>query len=166
MERSRRSSAFGRGRGICAVKLAATALLSVGMLLVVGGASGCRQANQDAVEHSTSPYERARSVVQQSEGGQSRAAKLSLLVAYLEDDDPGVRLVAIEGLRRLVGETLGYEYFAPEAERADAVARWQAALASGRFSDGTVVSRDQARLERNSDTSGGVAATRPVDAGE
>ena len=47
------------------------------------------------------------------------------LVKELEDDDPAVRFYAIEGLRRLTGETLGYRYVDGEDERDQAVKRWQ-----------------------------------------
>jgi hypothetical protein len=50
------------------------------------------------------------------------------LVADLESDDPAVRFYAIGGLQRLTGETLGYQYFVDDEQRADAVGRWKAWL--------------------------------------
>ncbi len=46
------------------------------------------------------------------------------LVVMLQSDDPGVRLLAIESLDRLVGERLGYEASAPWSERAVAIETW------------------------------------------
>jgi hypothetical protein len=47
------------------------------------------------------------------------------LVKDLESDDPAVRFYAIEGLRRLTGETHGYSYYADEAARDVAVRKWK-----------------------------------------
>jgi len=53
------------------------------------------------------------------------------LIEMLDADAPGLRLVAIESLERLTGERLGYEYHAPESERAEAVDRWVAWYGAG-----------------------------------
>lgn len=55
-------------------------------------------------------------------------AAIPKLVADLASDDPAVRFYAIESLQRLTGQTLDYNYYAPEEDRAAAVARWQAWL--------------------------------------
>lgn len=49
---------------------------------------------------------------------------IAWLVVMLQSDDPGVRLLAIESLDRLVGERLGYDAAAPWSERAVAIATW------------------------------------------
>lgn len=46
------------------------------------------------------------------------------LIALLDSDDPATRLFAIRALENLTGETLGYDYAAPERERNEAAARW------------------------------------------
>lgn len=51
------------------------------------------------------------------------------LVKDLDDDDAAVRFYAIEGLRRLTGETFGYHYFDDTPSRAAAVSKWNAWLA-------------------------------------
>jgi HEAT repeat protein len=48
------------------------------------------------------------------------------LVRMLDSDDPATRLLAIDALERITGETLGFEASAPEMERRHAVDRWQA----------------------------------------
>jgi hypothetical protein len=60
------------------------------------------------------------------------------LIKDLESDDPAVRFYAVQGLRRLTGETFGYEYFADADVRRPALVQWQewynrseAALAGG-----------------------------------
>lgn len=61
--------------------------------------------------------------------GESDApADLPLLVEALADDDPAVRLFAIEALERRTGRTHGYRPYDPPAARARAVARWRDAL--------------------------------------
>jgi hypothetical protein len=52
------------------------------------------------------------------------------LVADLDSDDPAVRFYAINGLERMSGDRLGYDYYADEAKRQPAVRRWRDWLAS------------------------------------
>ena len=47
------------------------------------------------------------------------------LIDRLEDEDRVVRLAAFEELKKETGQTLGYVPWAPDAERAVAVARWR-----------------------------------------
>lgn len=42
----------------------------------------------------------------------------------LDSHDPAVRLMAINGLERLTGQTLGYAYSDPEPKRTIAIDRW------------------------------------------
>ncbi len=53
------------------------------------------------------------------------------IVPMLESDDPATRLLAIRTLERLTGQTLGYDYAAPEARRDEAVERWRRYAAEG-----------------------------------
>lgn len=46
------------------------------------------------------------------------------LIVDLNSDDSAVRFYAIDGLRALTGETLGYRYFDDDEERKPAVKRW------------------------------------------
>jgi hypothetical protein len=47
------------------------------------------------------------------------------LVKDLDSDDPAVRFYAIEGLKRLTGQTFGYVYYADADRRREAVMRWR-----------------------------------------
>lgn len=47
------------------------------------------------------------------------------LVRMLDSDDPATRLLAINALERITGQTLGYDDSAPERDRREAVERWQ-----------------------------------------
>lgn len=63
-------------------------------------------------------------------------SKIPELIAALDSDDSAVRLTAIRTLERLTGQTLGYDYAAPESERRLATDRWvewyeQSALPNG-----------------------------------
>jgi hypothetical protein len=51
------------------------------------------------------------------------------MVSDLNDDDPAVRFYAIEGLRRLTGQTFDYHYYDDEDTRKPAVKRWKQWLA-------------------------------------
>jgi len=46
------------------------------------------------------------------------------LVQDLRSDDSAVRFYAIDGLRRLTGQDLGYVYYAEEDDRKAAAGRW------------------------------------------
>ncbi len=47
------------------------------------------------------------------------------LIESLSSDDAAVRFYAIEGLKRLTGETLDYHFYDPEPERLAAIERWK-----------------------------------------
>ena len=47
------------------------------------------------------------------------------LVQTLESDDPAERLYAIEALRRITGQDLGYNYYGSDEQRASGVQRWK-----------------------------------------
>ena len=51
------------------------------------------------------------------------------LIEDLENDDPAVRFYAIQGLRRLTGQTMDYHYYDAEEQRTAAVQRWRQWLA-------------------------------------
>jgi len=51
------------------------------------------------------------------------------MVKDLESDDPAVRFYAVEGLRKLSGESFGYEWYVQDDDdRAKALKQWQAWL--------------------------------------
>lgn len=50
---------------------------------------------------------------------------LPALVAELDNDDPAVRLFAIQALEKFAGERFGYEYYLDEDQRKPALAKWQ-----------------------------------------
>ena len=46
------------------------------------------------------------------------------LIGALESDDAAERMLAITALERITGETFGYDFAAPRAERTAAIGRW------------------------------------------
>ncbi len=100
------------------------------MLLSVLGLHGAchRQLIHERLE-SEYPPDRAAAAIESAE--RHEVAFVPRLVRLLEDPDPAVRLYAISALGRLCGQTYGYVYYADEAARSAAVARWQEALRAG-----------------------------------
>lgn len=62
--------------------------------------------------------------IKQSVHKHDRAA-LTQLVADLDNDDPAVRLYAIEALERITGDNFGYRYYDDLVQRQPAITRWQ-----------------------------------------
>jgi hypothetical protein len=55
------------------------------------------------------------------------------MVKDLESDDPAIRFYAIEGLRRITGQTFAYHYYEDESQRQPAVEHWKQWLASQHY---------------------------------
>jgi hypothetical protein len=53
------------------------------------------------------------------------------LVHDLRDDDPSVRMFAIDALHKLTGQTFGYTYYEDDETRVPAEQRWDQWLAAG-----------------------------------
>lgn len=62
--------------------------------------------------------------IRQAAARKDRSA-LPDLVAELNNDDPAVRLFAIQTLEKFAGERFGYEYYYDEELRKPSLARWQ-----------------------------------------
>lgn len=100
-----------------------------------GGALACDAGRRQREGlYSSNPLDRAQAVVRVAE--RQDAGAVHKLVDLLEDADPGVRMYAIQALRRLCGVDYGYRYYAAAAERAAAVERWRAALRVGEVKAG------------------------------
>ncbi len=75
------------------------------------------------------PSERAAAIVALADSGDAGA--VHKLVDLLDDRDRGVRMYANLALLRLCGRDMGYRYYDPEPQRAEAVRRWRNALRDG-----------------------------------
>lgn len=108
--------------------LAALGVALTGCL--TGGLTGClpsQQAPAQADLRATDTGSRVPAIVRAAEGEDVETARE--LMRALMDDDPAVRLFAIQSLHTRYGQTLGYRYYDQEAQRSLAVARWRAWLA-------------------------------------
>jgi len=92
----------------------------VGGALWMGLAAACTRASFDDPDPASqlAALERAIEANDRS--------KIPEMIELLDSDDPAVRLFAILGLERMTGETHGYDFAAPEAERHAATERWVA----------------------------------------
>jgi HEAT repeat protein len=112
------------------VSVSAT-IVRLGALLVgMVWLAGCHSSAGDRSQI-TSPYplDRVRAAVRCAEAGNADA--VDLLIELLADRDRGVRMYSILALEQLCGEDYGYRYYAPEPERAAAIARWREARQRG-----------------------------------
>jgi hypothetical protein len=101
--------------------------------LLPGGLLSCRASPAKARAQlvSGTPEEQVRAAVRLTEHRDVQS--IPELIALLNDSDPAVRMYAITALEDLTGQTYGYKFYAPEAERAAAIQRWQEALREGRL---------------------------------
>ncbi len=53
------------------------------------------------------------------------------IVEQLDADDPVIRMLAIDALERLTGETYGFHHYDPPDKRHAAIQRWVTAVQSG-----------------------------------
>lgn len=84
--------------------------------------AGCQADVTRPSFESPTPKGRAAAVAEASVDGDEDA--IPDLIEALDDSDPVVRSWAIRGLEDLTGETFGYDPFAPQGLRDEAVARW------------------------------------------
>ena len=99
------------------------------VLAWLGCVFGCGSSGGGRAEMASAyPLDRVRAAVQSAEAGDADA--VDLLIELLDDADRAVRMYSILALERLCGEDYGYRYYAPEAERTAAIARWREARQS------------------------------------
>ena len=82
--------------------------------------------------HSPNPASKLYAIHQA--GDQKDRNAIPDLVERLHDDDPAVRLFAIEALERITNERFGYNPYASADARQAAVLRWEQAVRKGKFS--------------------------------
>lgn len=99
------------------------------MALICLSLHGCGAACKRASIASPYPLDRVRAAVACAAAGDADA--IDLLIELLADQDRGVRMYSILALKRLCGEDYGYRYYASDADRAPAIARWRAARLRG-----------------------------------
>ncbi len=94
------------------------------LLAVLASAAipACRPTAPQGLD-SPLPQQRMEAAVSAAEHHDESA--VPRLVSLLDSDDPAVRLVAINSLEQITGQTLGYDYAASPLQRSEAADRWQ-----------------------------------------
>jgi len=100
--------------------------------------AGCTVSPPQPDFHSPVPAEKIAAIRQAARTGDTAAIRD--LVTQLASADPVVRLMAIRALDDLTGQTHGYRYDDPPAERRAAIDRWVRAVNSAEATSGTVMS--------------------------
>lgn len=98
----------------------------LGGLVGLGAAAlaGCRTDVPEASFQAPTPQARAAAVAEAVT--ERDRESIPDLIEALDDSDPVIRSWAIRGLEEMTGQTLGYDPFAPQGLRDEAVARWVA----------------------------------------
>ena len=103
-----------------------TTLCSLPLCLAVLAGCSPKQAPARADFWATDTAGRVPALVDAA--GQNDDATLAELVHALSDEDPAVRLFAIQALNQRTGQTLGYRYYDSAERRRDATRQWHAWL--------------------------------------
>jgi hypothetical protein len=91
-------------------------------VLLGGLAASCARHETPSLE-SSNPDALIPAIKSSVAAGDRRA--IPYLVGDLDNEDSAVRMYAIDGLVRLTGQDLGYEYYLDAAHRGPAVERWK-----------------------------------------
>jgi hypothetical protein len=90
------------------------------LALALGGCS----PPVDVGFESPDPQGRTIALARAAEQRSEAAEDLRHMIALLDSADPAQRMLAIRGLERATGQTLGYRHYGGEAERLKAQRRW------------------------------------------
>lgn len=96
------------------------------LTLVAGLGMGCAPGASSGGFDNPNPSARLYAIEAAARDGDRSAIRE--IVEELDSDDPAVRLVAIESLEHLTGETYGYRPYDDRPERRDAIRRWVEAI--------------------------------------
>ncbi len=102
-------------------------LLGVSSLLLL--LCSCGVSMTEGGFDAASPAARTHAIEQAARTGDLDA--VPKIVEQLDADDPAVRMLAIDVLHRLTGETYGFHHYDPPHERHAAIQRWVTAVQSG-----------------------------------
>lgn len=100
--------------------------MAIAMIVLL---AGCSAPARRATFDSDDPSERSAALVRAA--ATDDTSSIGAVIEMLDSGDPVVRMLAGRALLRMTGETMGYDYAAPSAERALAVARWREWYAEG-----------------------------------
>jgi hypothetical protein len=112
-------------RILWSMKLASpSTLVAIGM-----SAAACAPSSLDGGFDSPNPAAKLYATQRAARTEDRSPETLRHIVEQLDSDDPAVRLVAIDTLERLTGETFGYRADDPAPDRRAAIRRWTEHLA-------------------------------------
>ncbi|MEM9415151.1 MAG: HEAT repeat domain-containing protein [Planctomycetota bacterium] len=95
----------------------------IALLLGVGLVPGCAQSKIAGDGRSVDAPDRIPALVRQADRPGDEG--LSVLIHALDDDDPAVRMFAVQALRERTGESFGYRYYDSAERRRPAIRRWR-----------------------------------------
>ena len=98
----------------------------LGLLLLL---CSCGPAMTEGGFDAASPAARSYAIEQAARAGDLDA--VPKIVEQLDADDPAIRMLAIDVLHRLTGETYGFHHYDPPPQRHAAIQRWVTAVQSG-----------------------------------
>jgi hypothetical protein len=96
------------------------------LLVAIASAVSCGPSATEGGFDSANPAAKMYAIEQAARTGDRTA--IASIVEQLDSDDPAVRLLAIEALQRLTGQTYGYRHFDPPDVRREAIERWVQAV--------------------------------------
>jgi hypothetical protein len=111
------------------------------LLPIVAAVAGCPSGGQSAGEalylrlQDEDQGVRIQAMVQAADAGDPKA--VPYLVENLGNDDSDVRMFAYVALKKITGQTMGYEYFDTRPGREQAIGRWRQWLSGGRQASAT-----------------------------
>jgi hypothetical protein len=91
-------------------------------LTLAGLTCACRTSSGPKSIDDPDPSHKIQAIVVSDE------SEIPKLIEQLDSDDSAVRFYAFDKLKRLTGETFGYQYFVDDDKRAAAVQQWKAWL--------------------------------------
>jgi hypothetical protein len=97
----------------------------VGALLIAVALTGCSRPTGRGILDEDASYKIP--AIKSAVAHKDKSA-VKQLVTDLNNEDAAIRFYAIEGLRRLTGQTFDYRYYDDERDRQPAVQRWKAWL--------------------------------------
>jgi hypothetical protein len=93
-------------------------------------ASACTAPTTEADFDSSVPAARLQAI--ERAGALRDKAATPWLVEQLDSDDPAVRMMAFEALKRIEGDPYGYDHGDPPLQRLDATGKWADHVSMGR----------------------------------
>lgn len=117
---------------------------SAGWSVLIAGVVGCSQSKITGDGRAADAPDRIPALVRQADPRHADGQDgIDTLIHALDDDDPAVRLFAVQALRERTGQHFGYRYYDSAERRRPAIRRWR-----GWLNDGTDTPDNPASAQR------------------